>query len=163
MPYIEILTEYWGDLCASKELASAWADRLIDITRLSLSPDPKVRGHFHGTSACFSALYRAERYEEIVDILERVNALWCYKSWAVRALAVMGRKAEAIRFAEACRGPWTPDGSVNAMCEEILLSSGLADEAYRRYGLTANRGGTYVATFRAVTRKYPHKTAPEIL
>jgi NAD(P)-dependent dehydrogenase (short-subunit alcohol dehydrogenase family) len=30
MPYIEILGEYWGELCASKEAASAWADRLGD-------------------------------------------------------------------------------------------------------------------------------------
>jgi hypothetical protein len=34
---------------------------------------------------------------------------------------------------------------------------------YATYGLHANRGPTYLATFRAVARKYPHKTAPEIL
>jgi hypothetical protein len=49
------------------------------------------------------------------------------------------------------------------LCEEILVSSGLVDEAYARYGLTANRGGTYLATFRAVAKKYPHKSATEIL
>jgi hypothetical protein len=41
--------------------------------------------------------------------------------------------------------------------------SGLTDEAYRRYGLLANQGGTYLATFRAVAKKYSHKTAGEIL
>jgi hypothetical protein len=43
------------------------------------------------------------------------------------------------------------------------LSSGLADEAYRRYGLLANRAGTHLAWFRAVARKYSHRTAAEIL
>lgn len=33
MPYIEQLGDYWGELCASKELAAAWADQLIGITR----------------------------------------------------------------------------------------------------------------------------------
>lgn len=162
MPYIELLADHWGELCASKELASVWADRLLDVTRLALSRDPKVRGHFHGTTACLAALYRAERYEEIVNLLE-TETIWPYKQWAVRALAAMGRKAEAVRYAEACRSPWTADGHVDALCEEILLSSGLAEEAYARYGLSANRRGTYLATFRAVAKKYPHKAAAQIL
>jgi hypothetical protein len=162
MPYIETLADYWGELCASKVVASAWADRLVGITRLALSPDRSLRGHFHGTSACLSALYGAQRYEEIVDIL-RVDTIWAYKQWAVKALAAMGKKSEAVRFAESCRDPWTPDGGVDAICEEVLLSSGLVDEAYARYGLRANRRGTYLATFRAVTQKYPHRTARDVL
>lgn len=79
------------------------------------------------------------------------------------ALAALGRKAEAIQYAESCRGPWTPDGQVDAICEEILLSSGLADEAYRRYGLRANRAGTYLATYRAVAKKYSDKQPAEVL
>ena len=136
IPYIESLADHWGELCASKEVASAWADRLLGITRLALSPDKTVRGHFHGTAACLSALYRAERYPEIVDIL-KVDTIWPYKCWAVRALAATGRKAEAIRYAESCRGRWADDGEVAATCEEILLSSGMVDEAYERYGLLA--------------------------
>ena len=75
----------------------------------------------------------------------------------------MGRKAEAIRYAESCRSPWASDRDIDALCEEILLSSGLVDEAYAHYGLRANRAGTYLATFRAVERKYPRKRALEIL
>ncbi len=162
IPYIETLADFWGELCASKEAASAWADRLVGITRGALSADEDLHSYFHGTSACFSALYRAERCEEIVDILH-VDTIWPYKKWAVRALAAMGRKSEAIQYAESARGPWTPDGQVDAICEEILLSSGSIDDAYERYGLRANRGGTYLATFRAVARKYPHKSAGQIL
>lgn len=162
MPYIEILADHWGALCASKEVASVWADELVSTTRLALSPDRSLRGHFHGTSACLSALYRAECYEEIVDILQ-VDTIWAYKRWAVKALSAMGMKSEAIRYAESCRGRWTHDADVDAACEQILLSSGLVDEAYQRYGLRANRRSTYLATFRAVAKKYPHRTAREIL
>ena len=133
MPYIESLAEHWGALCASQQVASAWADRLVDVTRMALSPDPALHGHFHGTSACMSALYAAERYQEIVEILD-VDTIWPYKRWAVRALAAMGKKAEAVRYAESCRGPWTYDEEVDAMCEEILLSVGA-----RRRGLLALR------------------------
>jgi hypothetical protein len=45
IPYIERLAEYWGELCGSSELASDWADRLIGITRLALSPDKSTRGY----------------------------------------------------------------------------------------------------------------------
>src|SRR5260370_38874413 len=75
----------------------------------------------------------------------------------------MGKKSDAIRYAEARRGQWTSDSAVDRLCEEIVLSSGLADEADRRYGLHAHRAGTYLATFRAVARKYSHKSPRESL
>lgn len=162
IPYIETLADHWGQLCSSKDVASEWGDRLVGITRMALSPDPTLRGYFKGTSACLSALFRADRYAEIIDIL-RTDNLWHYTQWAVKARAALGQKAEAIRYAESCRGPWTPDGSVDRVCEEILLSSGFADEAYARYGRCANRRGTYLATFRAVAKKYPQKQPGEIL
>jgi hypothetical protein len=162
IPYIERLADHWGELCASKEVASAWADKLVGITRMALSPDKNLRGHFHGTSACLSALYRAERFDELVDLL-RVDTIWPYKQWAVRAMAASGKKAEALRYAESCRSPWASDYEVDSVCEEILLSSGMVDEAYARYGVRANQGGTYLATFRAVAKKYPHKAAGEVL
>lgn len=162
IPYIERLADHWGELCASKEVACAWADKLVGITRTALSPDKNLRGHFHGTSACLSALYRAERFDELVDLL-RVDTIWPYKQWAVRAMAASGKKAEALRYAESCRSPWASDYEVDSVCEEILLSSGLIDEAYARYGVRANQGGTYLATFRAVSKKYPHKAAGEVL
>jgi len=162
VPYIESLGDYWGELCASKPVASLWADRLIELTRLALGPDKAVRGHFHGTSACLSALHFAGRHAEILDLLQ-ADVIWPYKRWAVKALAALGRRAEAIRYAESCRGPWTVDTEVDLECEAILLSSGTTEEAYERYGLQANHGATYLATFRAVARKYPHKAPREIL
>ncbi len=162
IPYIERLADHWGELCASKEVASAWANKLVGITRMALNPDKTLRGYFHGTSACLSALYRAERWGELIDLL-RVDAIWPYKQWAVRAMVASGKKAEALRYAESCRSPWASDYEVDSVCEEILLSSGMADEAYARYGVRVNQGGTYLATFRAVSKKYPHKAAGEVL
>lgn len=162
IPYIESVADHWDELCGSKELASAWADRLIDLTRIALSPDRSLRGHFHGTSACLGALYRAERFDELIALLS-ADVIWPYKRWAVRALAATGKKAEALRYAEACRSPWASDYEIDSMCEELLLSSGMVDEAYARYGLRANRGGTYLATFRAVSKRYPHKPVHDVL
>lgn len=78
IPYIESLGDYWTDLCASRALASEWADRLVGITRHALNPDPNFHGHFHGTSACLSALFSAQRHDEIVDIL-RADTIWPHK------------------------------------------------------------------------------------
>jgi len=68
--YIEPLAEHWGELCGSMGLASVWADRLIGVTRVALSPDKNVRGYFHGTSAWLSSLLAAARYEEILEVAE---------------------------------------------------------------------------------------------
>ncbi len=162
MPYIECLTDYWGELCGTAELAAKWADRLLGPTRMSLGPDKKAGCHFHGTAACLSALYAADRYEELLEVLQAVS-FWPYRQWAVRTLVAQGKKGEAIAYAEDSRSPWANDQEIDGLCEGILLSSGFIDEAYQRYGLTANRAGTYLGWFRAVAKKYPHKKPAEIL
>jgi len=163
IPYIEHLGDSWGELCASQEIASAQAEELISITRRVLGPDRSPGEFFSGTTACLSALHKAERYAEVVEIAGGEHVFWPYKRWAVEALAAQGRKAEALRLAESSRGPWSSDRDVDRLGEKILLSSGMVEEAYERYGLAANRGGTYLATFRAVAKRYPHKEARTIL
>ncbi len=162
IPYIELLTDYWGELCASKETASAWADRLLPVARMALGSDKSLRGKYHVASACLSSLFRAERYDELIEILE-TERFWPYKRWAVKTLAAQGRNEEAIRYAESCRSRWASDMDIDRLCEEILHSMGRADEAYARYGIRAHRGGTYLATFRAVSRRYPDRRPAEIL
>ncbi len=78
------------------------------------------------------------------------HPFWHYRHYGVRALLAMGRKAEAIQYAEASRGLNQPDTAIDQLCEEILISSGLHDEAYRHYGLSAATGTSYLARFRAV-------------
>jgi hypothetical protein len=71
--------------------------------------------------------------------------------------------ASHVEFAEASRGPWTNDLAVDVACEEILLSSGLADEAYRRYGVRARPGQHVPTTNRALAKRYPGKAPAELL
>ena len=52
---------------------------------------------------------------------------------------------------------------IHKVCEAILLSSGLANEAYQRYAFEANQAGTYLAKFGAICRKYPDKKPESIL
>lgn len=162
IPYIERLGDYWGELCASRERASAWADRLIGTVEMVWSPTRKPGGHFHGTIPCLSALFHAGRHEEFLALIEKApHSMWHYRQWSVKALAVLGRKADAIRYAEASRG--LNDNPIAIACEEILLSSGFADEAYARYAIEANQGTTFLATFRSIAKKYPTKAPARIL
>jgi hypothetical protein len=131
---------------------------------MAWSPDPDLRGFFKGTFSCLSALLAAGRYEELLDLLEEApHVWWHYRKWGVQALVALGRKAEALRYAQASRGLNDSPAAIAGACEEILLSSGLADEAYDRYALAATRRSTYLATFRALARKYPHLPPEKVL
>ena len=164
IPYIERLGDYWGELCASPERASAWADRLIGTVETMWSPAGKPGGYFTGTIPCLSALFHAGRHEELLALVDKAPYFWWhYRGWGVRSLAALGRKAEAIRYAESGRGLNDSPIAIARACEEILLSSGLADEAYARYAIAANQGTTFLATFRAIKKKYPTKPAAKIL
>jgi tetratricopeptide (TPR) repeat protein len=164
IPYLDLLPAYWGDLCVTPRLASAWADEFIGTVRLAWSPDPALRGFFKGTTGCLSALYTAGRHDEILDLLENAPfKSWHYYQWGVKALVAEGKKAEALRYAEVSTGLNDNRGAIAEFCEEILLSSGMAEEAYQRYVVQANQRMTYLATFQAIVRKYPHKEKREVL
>lgn len=161
IPYIESLADHWGALCATPERASAWADRLLPITRRVLE-DPAPGAFFHGTAACLSALHAAGRHDEVIALVEH-ERLWFYRQWAVKSLAAQGKHAEALAWADATQrvGPGSED--IDRTCEQILLAAGQADEAYRRYGLHAHHATTYLAWFRAVARTYPDRAPADIL
>ena len=164
MPYIELLGDFWGELCATQALASAWADEFLPVVQSIWSDRESGYGYFKGTSACLSALYAAGRYDELLGLLEEARFKWWHdRRWGVRALLAQGRKKDALSYAEVSRGLNAPDGHISAVCEDILLSSGLAEEAYRRYAIDANQATTHLATFRAIVKKYPHKVPAEIL
>ena len=164
IPYIERLADHWGEVCASRERASVWADRLIGTVESTWGPTRQPGGYFHGTIACLSALFHAGRLEELLALLDKAPySMWHYREWGVKALAALGRKAEAIRYAEASRGLNDNPVAIARACEEILFSSGLADEAYARYAIAANQGATFLGTFRAIAKKYPNQAPAKIL
>jgi hypothetical protein len=164
MTYIETLGDHWGELCATTEISSAWADRFLPLVELAWSPKESGHGYCKATSACLSALLAAGRHDELLSLLTKARINWWHdRRWGVKALAAMGRKAEAIRYAEDTHGINDPCWQIAQACEAILLSSGMFDEAYDRYAIDANQGTTNLATFRVIAKKYPHKPAQDIL
>jgi hypothetical protein len=118
VPYIERLGDFWGELCASREVAADWADRLVGIVERSWSVDPSLRAYFHGTTACMSALLQAQRHEQILSLLEKAPyRMWHYRKWGVKALVGLGRKADALRYAEASRGLNDSPVAIAKTCE----------------------------------------------
>lgn len=164
MPYLETLGDYWGELCADPHLASQWADELLPTVKHVWSPEASGHGYFMGTTACLSALLAAGRNEELLDLIATArHQMWHDRRWGVKALMAMGKKAEALRYAEAPGGLNDPQWQIAQTCEEILLSSGMADEAYQRYALEANQSTTNLATFKAICKKYPNKLTTDVL
>ena len=110
IPYIELLPDHWGTLCVTPERASRWADDFIDLVRTAWGPNPEMRGYYKGTGACLSALLKAGRYTEILALIELgPHKFWHDRKWGMKALLAMGKKAEALRFAEASRELNEPD------------------------------------------------------
>ena len=163
MPYIESLGDFWGDLCVTREFASDQAEEDLEITRRMLAPGRRPGSFYFGTSACLSALFKAERFGELIEIAGGDHVYWSYRQWAVKALAAQGRTTEALEMAEASRRHRYKDLDIDRLGEEILLASGRIEDAYRRFGLSANRRGTYLATLRAVAKRYPSKDRETIL
>jgi tetratricopeptide (TPR) repeat protein len=161
--YLSPVGDHWGEICGSPEVAGRWADELGSTLRSCWS-DPNPRGNFHGAKACLSCLLTIGRYGELLDLLELPRyPSWHYRRYGVEALRAMGRKAEAIQYAEASRGLNQPDSVIDRACEEVLISSGLHEEAYQRYGLSAAVGNSYIGRFRSVAKRYPVKDKSQIL
>ena len=164
IPYLESLGDYWGELCVDPEAASGWADDFLPLVESVWNPQTSGHGHFCGTTACLSALFAAGRHQELLALLEKASfQSWTYRQWGVKSLVAMGKKSNALRYAEAGKGKNAPVSEIAEACEAILLSSGLTEEAYKRYAIDANQGPTNLAAYRAIARKYPHKSAEDIL
>jgi hypothetical protein len=80
-PCIEHLGDHWGDLCATPELASAWADQLLPTQRSVLRERQRgTYAFFSGTTLCYSALFKAGRHDQLLELLamarERSGNTW---------------------------------------------------------------------------------------
>lgn len=161
--YLCPVGDRWGELCGSAVLAGKWADDLVSTLR-SCWTHPNPGNYFFGTTACLSCLLAAGQYDELLELLELSRyPMWYYRRYGVEALLAQGKKADAARYAEASRGLNQPDSAIDQACEEILISSGMHEEAYQRYGLSAAVGNSYIARFRSVAKRYPAKDKSEIL
>jgi hypothetical protein len=168
MPYLERLGELWGELCATPVIAAKWADYLSPT--LTTTWDHCARsgeyGYFKGTTACLSALYAAGRHDELLALIAKSEyryKSWHYRAWGAKALTRMGRRDEAIQYAQDSKGLNAPLTAIAAFCESVLLDAGFSDEAYARYAIEATYASTNLATFKAVVKKYPHMPRETIL
>jgi hypothetical protein len=164
MPYIEYLEEYWGELCVTPILSSSWADEFIDMVKHIWNPETTGFNFYKGTVSCLSSLLYAERYDELLKLLEQApHKMWHYRKFGVDALIKMDKLKEALEYAKDSGGLNCPYGQISQKCEEILLKMGLVDEAYSHYSISSNQAMTYLATFRAIVKKYPNKSPRKIL
>jgi hypothetical protein len=162
-PYIETLGDHWGDLCVTAEIASSWADRLIDTARMCWKSE-NASSFFHGTMPCLSALFKAQRYDELFELLKLDrHRLWDYQQFSAKALACMGKIDEAIEFANNHSGWHLDSANVAATCEQILLNAGRIEEAYEHYAISANRQASNLTTFRTIKNKYSSIAPTRIL
>jgi hypothetical protein len=163
--FLDKLGERWGEVCGSPETASKWADELISLVRHTWDETSnRSFSYFNGTAACLSCMHASGRDQELIDLLELAPHIsWHNRKYGVQALVVMGKKGEAIRYAKASCGLNDNQTVIDQTCEDIMLSSGLFEEAYQQYALTANSAGTNLSTFRNIAKKYPMKDKVQIL
>jgi hypothetical protein len=164
-PYIESLGDHWGDLCATKELASNWADQLLPTLKSVLRERKRgTYAFFSGTTLCYSALFKADRHDQILELLEMdPRPIWPYLVWGAKVLAARGQIDEAIAYLRERAGSTTSDTFIARFAEEELLKAGRRAEAFDQYALLANQASTHLASFRALAKKYPELAKDRLL
>ena len=164
-PYIESLGDAWGALCVTVERASRWADELLPLVRQVMAQRRAGRfGWFPCTSLCYSALFSANRHDELLSLLaEDAPTIWPFRLWGGRVFAARGDPDAAIAYMESAGCVQQHPYALARFAEEVLLDAGRRNEAYEKYAIEANRGNSYVATYRAIARKYPEVDSDRIL
>ena len=162
MGYLDRLADQWGELCASPDMASDWADKFLPGLKENWTAPREAYSFYKGCTPCLSCLYCARRYDELLALLELSRLNWWYdRRWGAKAWLAKGEPAKAIQYAEA-----TDSDSWNAIpefCETILLDTGYVEEAYSRYAMAAANGTTNLAIFRSIRKKYPAMDSERIL
>ena len=164
-PYIESLGDHWGDLCATQELASTWADQLLPTLKNVLRERKRgTYGFFSGTSLCYSALFKADRHDQILELLAMdPHPIWPYLVWGAKVLTARGQIDEAIEYARERAGSTTSETTIARFAEEALLKAGRRADAFNQYALLANQANTHLSTFRALAKKYPELAQDKLL
>ena len=156
-PYLELLDERWGDLCATPEMASRWADRLMNLVQQVHASRRRGQHAFaRAESACYSALFAAGRHDELIALIgSDPRPMWHDLLWVGRCKMARGEIDEAIALMTKVVNPWTPIAGLARFAEGVLLQAGRRLEAYEKYALEANRATSYLSTYRLVSKKYP--------
>ena len=99
-------------------------------------------GHVIGTAICLSCLLEIGRYGDLIELLACARMRWWHwHHFGAEALARQRAVGCRGRCADGCRTPQGYDQTaMDRFCEDVLIKSRRANEAYRRYGLTAATG-----------------------
>lgn len=162
-PYIESLGDAWGDLCATEERASHWVDELLPTVRHVMADRKSGRfAWFPGTSLCYSALFKAKRHDELFELIRADSpTIWQFQVWGARVYAARGDVDAAIAYMDGFRER-QPEAFA-AFAEELLLKAGRRVEAYTKYAIAANQRNSYLATYRAIAKRYPEVDPDKLL
>ena len=164
--YLAPISDRFGEIAAFPALMNLHADRDLDLIR-SAWADHACFAHIATATLSLSCLLEAERHEELLALLAvKRTRLWFDEKFAAEALLRQGREdaalARAAALLEEGRQPWGRR-DIARFCEAILVRQGRADEAYRRFGLSAATGNTWLAMWRDLTRRYPDRDARALL
>lgn len=153
----------WGEICVFPELVDHWIEFLLP--GLELCQRVGGRGDFYdGETICLSCLLEGKRYDKLREVISnRRFPYWPLDRFWAEALARMGQTDDAIAFAESRNPQDYEKQSILEFCERVLLEAGREEEAYREYGLLIHRGNTYLATYRAMVKRYPGRDPEQVL
>lgn len=121
--------------------------------------------YFRGTFVCFESLYKAERYTELLELLQSRNFRFdFYQAYAVKTLLKLNRNDEALPIIDECR---RISRNGTAAIDQVLVDFNLApppvEFIYGPDACKALRKGTYIGWYKAVAEKFPEKQPAEIL
>jgi len=163
--YLAQVETAWGDICSFPDLANRWADELLAPLHDCWFKAGEGFVWFKGAALCLSSLVKSGRYKELEELLTlQQRRSWYFERFGAEALARQGRVEEAVARAEAClreinQAAWP----IFSFCERVLLQAGRQDEAYRRYAPLSSSQTTYLATYRAILKKYPERDPRQVL
>jgi hypothetical protein len=160
--YVADIAQYWGELAGYPEESSRRADVFASLVKVAWQRDESI---VHYDVAYLSALYFAERFDEVLDAIKKdPRPSWQTREFGARVL-VLTDPDKAIAYAENTRDIInTNQVSISCFCEEALIKTCQINEAYIRYAIPANNANTYLNWFNKIKKKYKTiKTDQEIL
>jgi len=114
---------------------------------------------FSGTTLCYSALFKAGRHDQILDLLAMdPHPIWHYLVWGARVLVARGQIDEAIAYLHERAGTTTSEEAIARFAKEELLKAGRRAEAFDQYALLANQANTHLSTSARVRQQRTAKT-----
>jgi hypothetical protein len=161
--YLSPVEDRWGEIAVYPELMAEYAARLQALIR-RVWVEERPGGHVIGTAICLSCLLEAGRYGDLIELLACAPMKWWHwHRFGAEALARQGAWDTAIAYAEGCRSPQGYDRQIDRFCEDILINSGRANDAYSRYGLRTVTGPTYLGIYRETAKRYPDRDRRQVL